>query len=1099
MRRLRESFRRNTDEEHHGDDDSLADDASHFTTESGSRFNFRDVWRQQNQARRMSIMDRFRSTTRKTSAMARPDAAVVGESMKSKLFEGQTNEEYTYDEVIMDLPDVVRGREDFDAVLEVLRSLPDPLDDDFLQELEQKRDRQLDTLNKHLSSKMQSSYEELEHGMDRVQQVERDIRLALEECAEGRRALGVANDDLLKSGMSVLTKLTRQELIRGTQKLLVDVRAFIKLRDDLADAMDNNDLPHAVDCCGQRRDIWPKVSEVRGLQAVNDEIEAFEDNVQLRLKDSLKTICRRFTPVEYEGVLRSFALLHKMDVLGRNVVEKYEEAVEQLASEVLVAHVAMHSTNQVDPEILISMPYGELCGRVHADQYVSCTLRLLQVFTDLMVSHYRMRRWHEYSMPAHFEEGKEVILKLLDQSRVRVWLSIAQRCAVFLSCCRILGMKGERFLKTFAAINKFISIGREFSGQDGCDDLLAAIRRQALLYYDNFHRENMDLLTTMLENESWQRTPVPKTFTVDDTMGLVGGTVQVDFLDDELDTLANTVKKRGQDARGNSRGSLNNGAAVSQLAQLDRLGCPIFQQGSEYSNHADAADHTYEESGLAEELSQPMAPDFAALAAAAASESPTTAGHEGDSTSGEPDSEGGRPANAGAATITGKGEGTRNSSDDDGPGVHETADWIYTITSKNLLRFVGNYLRMMRVVNPLAPKACRGIFQFFEYYMYTVFNYFGTDGHLAGKDTEGAKKKRDDFFLSKRRLTITEVEEKKTDTSYGEHLGALLNRLSGTYKPVELGPDGEPERTLPPGVVALPSISVKISATGNMFGVVERTVATESVVALSAAFARVKPVLVDLLQQAIAAEAAGGFSENQPSAERVGERKKSMWKRTHSPVVPQASHPVDVDDVDMFYQEIMVAVNDMRRYTYRHLGKYLFDMDPVANHVAQVKWDVKDIPLEANPYIHSMLKDFQMLQKLLDALTQSRCMPLDVKDMLWEIIIGNTMEHLVEGYSRAKKCTNEGRAMMAMDLRYLQMGLEKMTRVRPLPKKDLVDAYIRGYYLRESDFLEFVSSHKDQYTAQQLIKLAELGVCQNMKRKQRQEFLQKIQDMKGSE
>ena len=70
------------------------------------------------------------------------------------------------------------------------------------------------------------------------------------------------------------------------------------------------------------------------------------------------------------------------------------------------------------------------------------------------------------------------------------------------------------------------------------------------------------------------------------------------------------------------------------------------------------------------------------------------------------------------------------------------------------------------------------------------------------------------------------------------------------------------------------------------------------------------------------------------------------------------------------------------------------------------------------------------------------------------------MEQLVEGYSRIKKCTNEGRAIMSLDVRIFQSGVEKMTTTRPIPETQYVENYIKAFYIPvENDFLVWCKEH----------------------------------------
>jgi hypothetical protein len=93
---------------------------------------------------------------------------------------------------------------------------------------------------------------------------------------------------------------------------------------------------------------------------------------------------------------------------------------------------------------------------------------------------------------------------------------------------------------------------------------------------------------------------------------------------------------------------------------------------------------------------------------------------------------------------------------------------------------------------------------------------------------------------------------------------------------------------------------------------------------------------------------------------------------------------------------------------------------------------------------------------------------------IWSVLVHQLSLNLVEAYSRARKCTPEGRGLMTLDLSQLRAGLEKLSALKPLPHWEIVLQYVNAFYLQESELLLWVSSHPS-YTAAQLQAVAECG------------------------
>jgi len=69
------------------------------------------------------------------------------------------------------------------------------------------------------------------------------------------------------------------------------------------------------------------------------------------------------------------------------------------------------------------------------------------------------------------------------------------------------------------------------------------------------------------------------------------------------------------------------------------------------------------------------------------------------------------------------------------------------------------------------------------------------------------------------------------------------------------------------------------------------------------------------------------------------------------------------------------------------------------------------------------------------------------------------METLVEGFSRTRRCTPEGRALMSLDIKVFQSGIDQISKIRPTPHIDFVEAYVKAYYLPEHELINWFKSH----------------------------------------
>ncbi|GFU02070.1 hypothetical protein TNCV_837181 [Trichonephila clavipes] len=73
---------------------------------------------------------------------------------------------------------------------------------------------------------------------------------------------------------------------------------------------------------------------------------------------------------------------------------------------------------------------------------------------------------------------------------------------------------------------------------------------------------------------------------------------------------------------------------------------------------------------------------------------------------------------------------------------------------------------------------------------------------------------------------------------------------------------------------------------------------------------------------------------------------------------------------------------------------------------------------------------------------------------------------------------------MQLDYQQFLSKVERLTELQPLPGKEVVESYIKAYYMLESNLEQWIRSHKE-YTNKQLIGLVNCVTQLNKKGRQR--------------
>ena len=121
--------------------------------------------------------------------------------------------------------------------------------------------------------------------------------------------------------------------------------------------------------------------------------------------------------------------------------------------------------------------------------------------------------------------------------------------------------------------------------------------------------------------------------------------------------------------------------------------------------------------------------------------------------------------------------------------------------------------------------------------------------------------------------------------------------------------------------------------------------------------------------------------------------------------------------------------------------------------------------------------------------------------MMWTYALEATAAQIVEGLSRCKKCTFEGRNAMAQDLIELISGLKALAPKAGSPAADIdltmsfriVDNYIKAFFTPYDAFLHWAQVHPE-YDNQQILRLVSLvAASQGWKRKDAKDLQTQIE------
>jgi len=282
------------------------------------------------------------------------------------------------------------------------------------------------------------------------------------------------------------------------------------------------------------------------------------------------------------------------------------------------------------------------------------------------------------------------------------------------------------------------------------------------------------------------------------------------------------------------------------------------------------------------------------------------------------------------------------------------------------------------------------------------------------------------------------------ETNSGEvHSARLQAALIKTYQDVIQHQVEKGEEEVTVGCIEEATLcpNVKLDETGIQGGFHERIIGVESVVFLASQLQSLKPYL-------------------------------------------EASFPLSEDALTGFYSSFVDLMTDLRQPVYLCAVSRVIDTGSVLSLMSRVSWDQREVVTQHSAYVEQLLALLKEFSCCLDAVGSQVPLSPQVLAALWLAAVTLANRTFLEGFSSAKKCTQEGRALMQLDYRQFVMKCEVVSGLKPLPGQELVTTYIKAYYLPETELEDWVSQHQE-YSPHQLRALVTSVAYSNNKTKQK--------------
>ena len=470
---------------------------------------------------------------------------------------------------------------------------------------------------------------------------------------------------------------------------------------------------------------------------------------------------------------QAYRLLGKTQTSMDQLLMHFTTAIHNHSFAVVYGHVCLITDCPRPP------PYPELCKEVAVESFLPALTDLLKSLWTIMLSYHRLLLWHSRTNQEEDEGVRQYCMNKLETGVGRVWQDVQSKVKAYVLASDLSQFSIDSFLHFLDLLHRLIMVGQEFSGSNSSALLQDSLVTQCRAYFSTYHATRLDELKVHLENEAWTVCPVKQDFNF---------RLLAEF--SHLSTLKSPTKSLS----GSSSWLKRFSGVNSDESPFDEL-CQESQEedillcGDETVGCASSDSEDELSAEQMQELLEENRDSGRVLTHLTAVVAPS------------------KPPIARATGLT----------------ISNTAIMLLRLVGRWVIKTLAKqsnalcrYSHMMKVLSPIADTVWLGICQLFEFYLFTVNQFFTFD--LADMDKAGV-------YSSKLAATLTSIQARVIEHEETVEGQEEIKKLVGSVRPASLCP----------GVV--------LDGIDLIAGLPERLVGVESTVFIASQFSALLPLI----------------------------------------------------------------------------------------------------------------------------------------------------------------------------------------------------------------------------------------------------------------
>ncbi|KAL7028990.1 hypothetical protein ACKWTF_006062 [Chironomus riparius] len=588
-----------------------------------------------------------------------------------------------------------------------------------------------------------------------VNETEKMLQETIWTTQKTRSYLNFAKKHLTTSSLEILGAYKKRQTLVDVLEILKFLQELKSTNQNIDELLKVGNYSEAISLLLQNKNLSEKYSEYTCTESFKQKLQDTLDSTEIALDNALNGVTQKFDPKVYSELINAYKLLGKAHLAMDQLHMNFISAIHTSAFNVLKENL-----DQIAPDQ--KLLFEQMCESLSYENLPNCLNRLCKSFWQILVCFYQVKLWHQnYKLYKKQEQttsdvnerdnetfNDDYIHEKLKKGQIRIWSDIQAKMTIFISSTKLSQLKYESFIQILSIVQRMKKVGYEFC-DDNSQKMLDAMKNQCIEFFKRYHVTCLDEINLFIEHEVW---------------------VQVQCFNSVLQLQEYKSTKRAIKRYSNDKKSENESLATTAVLSVNNS--PTKRALDDSSVNSQDESSIYGSCGYFVRFSEKSSPfeipydqkmleeDFLAGIA-----DETSCYYSEDSSDNDNDN------------ITQINNNNNNNN------IDSLSSMTVNNTSLNILRIIGRYLQMCRLLYAIAPHIIYSMTELIDFYLYAIYEIFAKDLSVPSEALHSSEltcnlKRISETVISKMRKWPPSMQMIEYDLKDSEQFFALSKRIN---------------------------------------------------------------------------------------------------------------------------------------------------------------------------------------------------------------------------------------------------------------------------------------------------------------------------------